>query len=598
MSATTGARATVLTAAALLAFAAAPSVRSQEAPGEIAYLKYCSQCHGETGDGKGPAARFLKPAPRDFTAGKYKIRHTPTGMLPTDEDLAHAIRVGLPYTAMPGFETLGEKTIADLVSYIKTFSADFEDPEALGEPISIPKPPSLTAEASARGREVYQETGCARCHGEEGRGDGMSAPTLTDDWGDHIRVADLTQAWTFRGGGTREDIFRTMSTGFNGTPMPGFHGALPVEDIWSITDYIVSLGGGATEAPYAKMVRALPSEDELDLDQGVELFADAPEAMFPLIGQIIEPGRSFSWPILAIRARAVYDERDIAILLQWNDMRAETSGTNGPDLVAPTWDEELAALGVDVGGSGEDDGGGFWGDAETEGGGDDLWGDAVVEEEESGDIWGDAVVEDEAGDDGGFWGDDVAAEDAGDDFWGTDEPAAAAGPSGPDTEFSDAVAIQFPTTRPVGVAKPYFLWGDAQNPVQLWYSDLATSEGSTWIARGSQTLTPGEGAAPEVVASYDKGQWTVIFKQRRSAVFQEDAFLPIAFSVWDGFHRERGNRRALTRWYDLYLEPMEAPDPQPPMIKAFFGVLFAEILLIGFVRRRKSHEAANPSASS
>ena len=34
--------------------------------------------------------------------------------------------------------------------------------------------------------------------------------------------ADLAQSWTFRGGSSREDIFRTMSTGFNGTPMPSF----------------------------------------------------------------------------------------------------------------------------------------------------------------------------------------------------------------------------------------------------------------------------------------------------------------------------------------------------------------------------------------
>ena len=43
-----------------------------------------------------------------------------------------------------------------------------------------------------------------------------------DDLGQPIRAANLAQSWTFRGGSSREDIFRTMTTGFNGTPMPSF----------------------------------------------------------------------------------------------------------------------------------------------------------------------------------------------------------------------------------------------------------------------------------------------------------------------------------------------------------------------------------------
>jgi hypothetical protein len=60
--------------------------------------------------------------------------------------------------------------------------------------------------------------------------------------------------------------------------------------------------------------------------------------------------------------------------------------------------------------------------------------------------------------------------------------------------------------------------------------------------------------------------------------------IPVTFSTWDGFSRERGNRRGLTPWYYLYLEPLERPSPVGPMLKAGLGVLGAEILLIGLVR--------------
>ena len=50
--------------------------------------------------------RALLPRPRDFTSGKFKIRTTPSGALPTDDDLRHIIREGMPYTSMPAWRQL------------------------------------------------------------------------------------------------------------------------------------------------------------------------------------------------------------------------------------------------------------------------------------------------------------------------------------------------------------------------------------------------------------------------------------------------------------------------------------------------------------
>ena len=62
--------------------------------------------------------------------------------------------------------------------------------------------------------------------------------------------------------------------------------------------------------------------------------------------------------------------------------------------------------------------------------------------------------------------------------------------------------------------------------------------------------------------------------------------MPISVSVWDGFYRERGNRRGLTRWFHVYVEPSEKPAVVAPMVKAGFGVLLVELLIIGLVRRK------------
>ena len=60
--------------------------------------------------------------------------------------------------------------------------------------------------------------------------------------------------------------------------------------------------------------------------------------------------------------------------------------------------------------------------------------------------------------------------------------------------------------------------------------------------------------------------------------------MPIAFSVWDGFSRERGNRRGLTVWYSIYVEPEEVPSAAGPMVRTALLILAIELIVIGWVR--------------
>jgi mono/diheme cytochrome c family protein len=507
---------------------------AQRESGRALYVKNCAQCHGEKGDGQGYATPHLYPKPRDFTAARFKVRTTPNGALPAHQDLVNIIRRGMPYTSMPAWPELSDQEVSDLAYYIKSFSPDFANPEMVPKPVELPSGPSASSESIDLGKKLYAETGCLKCHGNLGRADGPSAPTLTDDLGQPIRAADLTQSWTFRGGSSREDIFRTMSTGFNGTPMPSFSDSLTTEQRWAITDFIVSLSDSGGPG-YTNLVIAKPVQDPIDLAKGAASFESAPAARFPIIGQITEPGRAFYPPTTSVTVQAVYDTESIALLVRWHDMSAEKAGKNGPSLEVPAEEEES-------------------GPGAPKPGGEDPFGDAVAAPQPAADPFADAA------------------------------------PAAPVSEFSDAVAVQIPSVMPTGARKPYFIFGDAQNPVDLWFFDLARPDPLQFTGRGSADIALNDTGDLTGVASYDQGEWSVIFKRplraASGAPLSPGGFMPIAFSVWDGFSRERGNRRGLTAWYSLYVEPEVVPSAVGPMVRTALLILAIELAVIGWVRRR------------
>lgn len=68
--------------------------------GENVYRENCAACHGTKGDGKGPEAARLATKPRNFISGIYKFRTTPSGSLPTDQDIFRTITRGVRTTSM------------------------------------------------------------------------------------------------------------------------------------------------------------------------------------------------------------------------------------------------------------------------------------------------------------------------------------------------------------------------------------------------------------------------------------------------------------------------------------------------------------------
>jgi mono/diheme cytochrome c family protein len=233
------------------------------AEGERAYVLHCRACHGDKGDGKGPAAAGVRPPPRDFTLGSFKFGAVPGGTLPNDDDFMRIVRFGLHGTAMRAWDGVPETNLLAIIQYLKTFSDRWKDEEP-GEPIApTPDPWQKDAEAVERGKAVYHGAAqCLSCHPafapkryihEVSKQAGRGNPQFrTDMYGSELTKSEYgvkllppdftrTELRSVRADHQLEDLYRVIVSGVGGTAMPTWRGALPEEDLWALVHFVDSL---------------------------------------------------------------------------------------------------------------------------------------------------------------------------------------------------------------------------------------------------------------------------------------------------------------------------------------------------------------------
>jgi mono/diheme cytochrome c family protein len=203
------------------------------------YRRYCVGCHGDRGDGMGENFPWVDPKPRDFQLGIFKCRSTPTGTLPTDQDLSDTIGRGLDRSNMPPWNIFTEQQKADLVAWVKHFSPRFAT-EKPGTPIQIPSEPEVTADRIKAGREVFARVQCWKCHGVTGEANGPSASTLQDDLGRPIAPFNFAEGRP-KCGSSDQDLYRIFMTGLDGTPMPSFADNIKPDEAWDLVFYLRTL---------------------------------------------------------------------------------------------------------------------------------------------------------------------------------------------------------------------------------------------------------------------------------------------------------------------------------------------------------------------
>jgi cytochrome c oxidase cbb3-type subunit 2 len=190
--------------------------------------------------------------PRDFRSGVFKFRSTPSGSLPRDADLLRVVQRGVRRTAMVAQTHLSDAEQRAVIAYLKTLSPRWRQEEP-ASPVPILAPPPKTPARLAQGKQLYEQAGCAQCHGPTGRGDGPQAADLTDDWGWPIRPANLQQR-PLKSGPTLQDIYRTLATGLDGTPMPALGEALTADELWALVYYVEALAPPEAHADEGTLV--------------------------------------------------------------------------------------------------------------------------------------------------------------------------------------------------------------------------------------------------------------------------------------------------------------------------------------------------------
>jgi mono/diheme cytochrome c family protein len=471
----------------------APAFAQAAINGEAVYLERCAFCHGENGDGNGPVARYLNPRPRDFTLGQFRFRTTPSGDLPLRDDVIAIVKSGVRGTAMPRWEgVLNDAEIEAVVDYVTTSFVPFwgsYDPPV----IEIPDPPRVTAAMIESGAEQFQDLQCWKCHGDQGRGNGQSAPTLTDETDRPIRPADLTKAWRYKGGSDLVSIYTRFSTGMDGSPMPSFYDVTSDEGRWALAAYVQSLQAG--EPTGESVLQAAFVSEDLPTDPEDPLWSQADPTSYFLTGQVIVGPRWQTPGVDAVTVRALYNPADLALLVEWNDPFEDPAGSGGVELLPEA---------------------GSYVDLES------------------------------------------LPEDA--------EP------------FADGLAVQIPAQLAEGAAKPYFVWGQPGNPVNLWVwraGDPVQEFTGTGLKAEPAAQVSSDVAA---TASWSDGRYRLIVTRPlatgdpEDAIIQPGQFIPIAFQAWDGSKGESGTRLSLSSWNNLVLA-------QPTPISAYLYAGLAAVVV-------------------
>jgi mono/diheme cytochrome c family protein len=513
-----------------------PSHDQQEekrlAGGEELYGNYCSACHGEKGDGSGPAAKFLFPKPRNFGEGKFRVVSS-VNRLPTDQDLMGVITRGMPGSAMFPFGHLSEFQRTALVAHVRSLvRASYEerlrrettergeqvDADELrrevaqilepGETLQAPATMPADANAISHGRQVYLKT-CASCHGDTGKGDG-SQDQRNDD-GSATRPRDFTRG-IFKGGRSAQDLFVRITLGMPGSPMPASTGNLSPADVSDLAQFVLSLSDAASQTKVEQRRTTIVARRA-----DTSFSGPIPESAWEktlATDLVVSPlwWRNYAEPDLKVQA--IHDGRALAVRLSWLDATRDDTPIRPQDF------EDMAAVQF------------FKGAVEPFLG--------MGASDRSVDIWHWRASW--SGSPARFADVDTAHPNMAVDMYPFEGPG-----KGPRQHAPDMQPPEFVTAWAAGNLR----------------SDPAhTFTGSNLQAKGVGTITmqPRVSQIVDAAGAWQAGRWTVVLTRplevdpQAGLLMAPGDSLSVAFALWDGSAKDRNGQKLVSIWHDLKLE--------------------------------------------
>jgi mono/diheme cytochrome c family protein len=507
------------------------SLELRVARGRELYSMYCLACHGEKGEGDGPAARYVYPRPRNFGEGKYRLVSTTNGY-PSDDDLMRVITRGMPGSAMFPFGHLSEDDRQALVTQVRALArASTEarlsrheaekggevDPDeiaervdrltSVGEPLEVPALPEPSAASVARGAELYRQT-CTGCHGLTGKGDGTQDQRNSD--GTPTQPRDFTRG-IFKGGRDPRQLYARIVRGMPGSPMPSADHLKP-EQAGDLINFILSLSD-PTSQERVEHQRRLVTARRVAGELPAEL-DDAAWQSTEVVPVIVSPlwWRNYADPDL--RVAALHDGKSLALRLSWQD------ATKNDQAVRPQDFEDMAAVQL------------YKGSQEPFLG--------MGGAEKALDLW----------------------------LWRAGWPAKPGQAPDVDTAYPNMAVDSYPYEQLGDALRPHasdrqakeFLTADAAGN-QLADPSRSVSAGNL-EAKGFGTLTmrPRASQAVTAMASWQGGRWTVVLRRPLDAGggngvrLEPGDRLSVAFALWDGEARDRNGQKMVSVWQDLRLE--------------------------------------------
>ncbi len=286
-----------------------------EKRGKALYYKFCIPCHGAEGNGKGNASYYLFPKPRNLNLGIFKFHSTRTNTLPLNEDLYKTIQNGIPGTAMPPWiDVLSEEEIHLLAEFIKTFSRRFsmELPD-YEMPVSLEPP--FDKLSIANGRIIYKQLRCGRCHGNEGDSEDRLSGSIQEFGGNLSFVYDLRRPDQYKAGAAGPDIYRTLITGLDGSPMNAYE-YMRDRELWDLVHYLQSLF-------FIQPSKSVLTDRKIysqTIEEKIDLKPDSPIWNGVVSFEInLTPVRARKNPITRLTVQSVHNDKEIAFRLEWED---------------------------------------------------------------------------------------------------------------------------------------------------------------------------------------------------------------------------------------------------------------------------------------